>query len=261
MTAQSDLENETIDEDLLDVTAVSDGTQEFDLEAESADEEKPESGGLDLDLGSETEDDNVIEFEGAASPADVAGDKGGDEPSEDGGLEFDLSADSEEPDVESGEELSLDQGGDDEGLEFELDDSTLDLQVEEPSAEAPSDDGGAGEGGGFELDLSVQEDAPVESGGADDIDLDMEGTVELPKLELEDADEEDDDDEDHTVFVPRSKATTEQSAEDEIATKLDLAKTWPFVQVFATLPKDVQVAGMRQTGFLPIIRKMHGLGG
>jgi pilus assembly protein FimV len=43
----------------------------------------------------------------------------------------------------------------------------------------------------------------------------------------EDADQVDDSEgEDRTVFVPRSAQPEEQSAEDEIATKLDLAKAY-----------------------------------
>ncbi len=45
------------------------------------------------------------------------------------------------------------------------------------------------------------------------------------KSELDISINEDDED-DHTVFVPRSADTQQQSAEDEIATKLDLAKAY-----------------------------------
>jgi len=48
--------------------------------------------------------------------------------------------------------------------------------------------------------------------------------LQLSELELDMGDEEDE--EDHTVFIPRSSNTEEQSAADEIATKLDLAKAY-----------------------------------
>ncbi len=225
VTAQADLDNESIDEDLLDVTAVSGGEPEQGLDMEGAGEEKPDGDALDLDLGSEAEADNVIEFEGASS-GEAGEEKGGDESQpEDAGLEFDLSMDTEESTSDAAEELSLEQDGGDEGLEFELDDSALEIQDEEPAAEAASADEGEKQDEGFDLDLTLDEDTPAEA-VEDGTDLDMEGTVEIPKIELEGTDDEDDedDDEDHTVFVPRTKETTEQSAEDEIATKLDLAR-------------------------------------
>ena len=45
------------------------------------------------------------------------------------------------------------------------------------------------------------------------------------------------------VVLPLSAEATKTISADAQA-KLDLAKTWPFVQVFADLPKDVQLAGM-----------------
>jgi len=59
--------------------------------------------------------------------------------------------------------------------------------------------------------------------------MDMESTVQMPKIDFDmeiDAEEEDEDEDEHTVFVPRSSDTQEQSSDDEITTKLDLAKAY-----------------------------------
>jgi pilus assembly protein FimV len=111
----------------------------------------------------------------------------------------------------------------DEGIELDLSDTSdetpeieldMDVAEEEPApADTAADE--------MDFDLSFEE-TPVETSG-DEIDLD--GTVEIPKSSVE-VDDDDDDDEDHTVFVPRAAQPEEQSSEDEIATKLDLAKAY-----------------------------------
>jgi len=119
-------------------------------------------------------------------------------------------------------------------IEFESSGGGLELVAEdEPVAEEVSLDGGleldmgdaadASDAGGLELDLTI-DDVPA----ADKDEIDMEGTVEIPKLELElvDEDDDEDDDEDHTVFVPRSGDAQEQSVEDKMASQLDLAKAY-----------------------------------
>jgi pilus assembly protein FimV len=161
--------------------------------------------------------DNVIDFEPAAAPAE-----------EEGGMELDLSGDApaEPPQEDAG--LSLDMGSDEDdssGLELSLADD------EEAPAEAPAE-------GGIELDLSTDEAEPdsggleleLDAGDGNPAEADLEGTVEIPKIELEldvgDDEDDDDDDDQRTVFVPRSTDAEEQSAEDEMATKLDLAKAY-----------------------------------
>lgn len=73
-------------------------------------------------------------------------------------------------------------------------------------------------------------------------EIDMEGTMPMPKraaleLDMETEDEapsdsefelvlDEDDDADHTIMVPRSSGTAQQSEEDEIASQLDLAKAY-----------------------------------
>lgn len=75
----------------------------------------------------------------------------------------------------------------------------------------------------FSLDLDTDDE--------DEMSIDMDSTVELPKsrmpvagLSLED--EGDESGGDHTVFVPRSGNGDDQSLEDELTTKLDLAKAY-----------------------------------
>ena len=82
----------------------------------------------------------------------------------------------------------------------------------------------------FDLDLSLEEESSPSS--SVEIDMDMDSTVKIPKssmmmLESFELDNDDEDDEgDHTVFVARTNDAGEQSADDENATKLDLAKAY-----------------------------------
>ncbi len=74
-------------------------------------------------------------------------------------------------------------------------------------------------------------------------EIDMEGTMQIPKRAALDSDietedeapsgnefefviDEQDDDADHTIMVPRSAGTAQQTEEDEIASQLDLAKAY-----------------------------------
>lgn len=240
---------EEIEEDLLDVTSATRArasSKEL-LEVSSNNEEteeavEEEDNALDFDLSgledavppseektvdvSLSKIGNVIDFDSAVGSAD-SGDNGG--------IELDLSSDDEgdtggialDADLSVGddeEELSLDAGdlGEDKGgndLDLDL---TLDEETPAETEESSRDDGG------IELDFTdevseKQDDAVPE--------IDMDSTVEIPKSSLKltlagEDDEEDEDDEDSTVFVPRSSATQEQSLDDEIATKLDLAKAY-----------------------------------
>ena len=70
------------------------------------------------------------------------------------------------------------------------------------------------------MDIEFNLDDDSES-SEDDISLDFDGTVEIPKSV--DLDEDDDDDDEHTVFVPRASQPDEQSAYDELGDK-DSAK-------------------------------------
>ena len=252
VTAHSDLEVES-GEDLLDVTsAVSMGEDSGSLDIPAPGADNPATGddnSLDFDVGglsldvpvsselsidSAGSDENVIDFDAVAGGTDGDGgielDLGSDEPAEagDGGIELDLGSDEAAEAGDGGIELDL---GSDEAAEEG--DGGMELTLDTDSNE---DDGGigltlegdepAGQGSDNEIkfDLSIEDEAspPIP-------EIDMESTLKIPKnsgLSLENADDDDDDDDDHTVFVPRSSATKEQSAEDEVATKLDLAKAY-----------------------------------
>ncbi|MBI2993349.1 MAG: hypothetical protein HYY48_04135 [Gammaproteobacteria bacterium] len=242
VTAHADLESADLKEDLLDVTtATGAGADAEELLAASAAPEEEGSVDFDLNLGTaETPAeeapggaDNVIEFdsgggkEGAGSlDLDItAGGAAEEEKEEESGLELDLSVDA--GDSGAPEELSLESAA--AGLELDLggeEAGPLEIGLEE-TGEADKGAGGLeieagpGEagGGGLELDLSIEEPAKEAA------EIDMEGTVEVPKIGLS-LEGEEEEEEDHTVFVPRTKVAQEQTAEDEIATKLDLAKAY-----------------------------------
>ena len=100
----------------------------------------------------------------------------------------------------------------------------LSLEVEAPAEadDAVNDDGA--------IELSLADEAEAQDNEIGVPEIDMDSTVEIPKsslkLAIADDEEDDEDDGDSTVFVPRSSATQEQSMDDEIATKLDLAKAY-----------------------------------
>ena len=237
--------DEEIEEDLLDVTSATrasanssellevgsteeetetvedegDSTLDFDIGEMEASVPPSEEKTIDVSLN---ELDNVIEFDAAAGTADTE--------SDDDGIELDLSSDDEgDAGLSIGDEdtgLSLEVGEQEEdagGNEIEFD---LSLEEETPAeTEEVNIDGGG-------IELSLEEgDSEKQNDGDGVPEIDMDSTVEIPKssLKLAIADEDEDEDEgdgDSTVFVPRSSATQEQSIDDEIATKLDLAKAY-----------------------------------
>ena len=146
---------------------------------------------------SEARDDNIIDFNVDSSYAEE-------------GIELDLSIGDD-----TDESFDILDDTADEGLEIDLsideDDDSPDLDIGELEVDS-------GSGDELDLDLEIQEDEPE----ADE--MDMDSTVEMPSLSMEGMGLEIDDDD--TVFVPRASAADEQSDEDEIATKLDLAKAY-----------------------------------
>jgi pilus assembly protein FimV len=218
VTSHDDTGTLSGEEDLLDVTAATGagaGVEEL-LEIK---EKQPGPG---------EKDDNLLDFDigglGATEP----------ETSDIGGAGAD-AADIELSSADNVIEF-------DAGVSVKDDDLALDLgAAEEESSGLSLDDGASELDGGLELDLSIGDtdepalelDTGTESEGGIEFDLtteesgtaEVESTMKMPELELEMNDAEDEDD-DHTVFVPRSSGTQEQSAEDEVATKLDLAKAY-----------------------------------
>lgn len=201
VTAQTDVGAQEIsDEDLLDVTSTAASARDAAEEAAPAPAEES--------AGEHTLDFNLEDVPLPAAPAEDSDEPpaGGDNviefESSGGGLELASEDDSGGPSMD---ETSL--GG---GLELDM------------GATIADDDAG-----GLELDLTIDDVPAAEEKAADEIDMD--GTVEIPKLELVDEDEDEDEDEDgedHTVFVPRSGDAQEQSVEDKMASQLDLAKAY-----------------------------------
>ncbi|HIF51081.1 MAG TPA: hypothetical protein EYQ42_06110 [Thiotrichaceae bacterium] len=245
-----------LEEDLLDVTsATSAGTDssdllEIDIEPETEAEESDEiefdvpadtHETVEFDLGNtkeeevsldSVEDDNALDFDMSSDEGETiefeVSEPEVSEP-DDAGFEIDLAspeeADDDEPiRLDIGDDESSDDAGE-ISLEFESEESTED----EVSLDLDMGD----ETGDIELDLSVEEEPDAalsmdfDLSLDESIDDDLEGTIEIPKSALSAAKlENDDEDDDSTVFVPRAAQPEEQSAEDEIATKLDLAKAY-----------------------------------
>ncbi len=246
--------SEENDENVLDFDMSSAEDNEIELDASGPETDASDDIGLDMDLGSvddetssEESDENVLDFDMSSAEDDEieldASEPETDESKEDEN-ELDFAIGSAEEDEEEAP-IRLDVDEAEESDDISLD---MDLGVEESAEDDISLDlDMSDDDDGIELDLSIGEDEPVvkaESAASDDesevdfnfsIDedepeeesIDLDGTVELPKSALSSMqDDDDDDDDDHTVFVPRSSQPEEQSADDEIATKLDLAKAY-----------------------------------
>jgi len=243
----SETETEDTSSENLDISLEGLGPETTDEPAAEEDLDVS-AGGLDEDTTDSSSDDLDISLEGLESGAEDTGDDLSDLSIEleDSGGEDEVSAELSElsesldsGDLDLGEEdsgISLDSGGEDESsMDFDLETGSPDssagdepeIELDEEGSEAEtlktdaveSDTESAGD---LDLDLSTDDMSAPES-------IDMDATVELPKdklgagLSLE-GDEDDEDDK--TVFVGRSGDTEEQSLEDELTTKLDLAKAY-----------------------------------
>ena len=221
VTAHTDMGTLSGEEDLLDVTAATSAGADADelLEIESAAPvSEKEDNSLDFDIGG-IEMPALDVPDGAGEEDSMELDIGGgielEAPGEDNVIEFDVG------DSAKNEDGGLDASIPEEpaGLDFDIGlDNETQGDTSEPSLEL---DTGDHEESGIEFDLTSNEDA---ADGGLDLGLELADDVEA-KSELDIAIDEDDKD-DHTVFVPRSVDTQQQSAEDEIATKLDLAKAY-----------------------------------
>ncbi len=230
------------DENVIDFDMTSDEDNEIELDVAAPEESESDDIGLELELDVGKPEVGESDDIGLELELDVGKPEVGE--AEDAGLEIELDVPEE---TEEDEPIRLDVADDEEVLE---DDISLDLSVDEVVSDEEDIsldlDMGTNEGE-IELDLSIEEEetpkvsteeAPEidfdfsleddtdESTKAEE-DIDLDGTVEIPKSALPVVDDDDDDDDDdHTVFVPRSAQPEEQTAEDEIATKLDLAKAY-----------------------------------
>ena len=134
-----------------------------------------------------------------------------------------ITAESEEEaslDVDLSDEITVDMdsvGSGTDDLKTDLETSSVDLDLtneftlDEENTDSMSQD--------FDLELQDDDDDD-ELIPNTELDIDMDGTVEMPKIDYVD------DEDDKTVFIPRSESSEEQSLEDEISTKLDLAKAY-----------------------------------
>lgn len=249
MSAAGDSDSNELELDIAAVDSEAE-TSEIELDiAESSDEEpaldigldEPEEEAIRLDV-EESNDDMSLDMDLSIAEPEAGADgieldiaeSSDEEPaleidSTDSAVEEELSLDIDMNDSISEDELSLDMdlgdsASEEVALDIEDDGVELDLSIteDEPEAEAaPTTEDNAGDNLGIDLDFSLDD-----NDSAEESSLDLDGTVELPKNALSLDEDDDDDEEDHTVFVPRAAQPEEQSAEDEIATKLDLAKAY-----------------------------------
>lgn len=148
-----------------------------------------------------------------------------------GDFSLDLDVPESDSDTADANELSIDDSGDDSGFSLDLDADDASGEKDTPEFELDIDsDDTESTSEEFDLDLEIQdepESEPEQPSAGDAVpEIDMDSTVEIPRNRLELVDDEDDGDDDKTVFVPKSSGTQEQSQEDEISTKLDLAKAY-----------------------------------
>ncbi|MBI4006574.1 MAG: hypothetical protein HY356_07875, partial [Gammaproteobacteria bacterium] len=204
-------------DDLLDVTSAG-GTH---LAAKSA--EMPAT----TESATKAADADVIEFDlGMPAGEPKAGDQ------EEAGLDFEITPDEEPVSADTGDSaLTFDIGLDiSQEATGEIPRGGLDLELQ-------IDEGQEGKVDSLDMESTMEIPKPKakpaavsekDSGGALEFEIpevDMEGTVAMPHLGMNES-EEVDEGGDHTVIVPRTSGSGEQSAEDEIATQLDLAKAY-----------------------------------
>lgn len=183
-------------------------------------EESNDEMSLDMDLGIVESDDETDDIELDISDSsdeelslDI--DSGDSVVEDDISLDVDMSESTSEDDIS----LDMDLGNnvsDEVALDIEDEAIELDLSIAEDETASTDEDNL-----GTDLDFSLDDNDSSET--AEESSLDLDGTVELPKNALS---FDEDDEDDHTVFVPKAAQPEEQSAEDEIATKLDLAKAY-----------------------------------
>ncbi len=224
VTSTTDFKPEGGD-DLLDVTSAG-GTH---LAAKSAKEPAITTS------ATKAADENVIEFD-LGMPAEEP--KAGVQ--EEAGLDFEITPDKESVATDTGDSaLTFDIGLDiSSQATGEIPRGGLDLELQ-------IDEGQEGKGDSLDMERTMEIPKPKaklaavdssmkilksekDSGGALEFEIpevDMEGTVAMPHLGMDES-EAVDEGGDHTVIVPRTSGSGEQSAEDEIATQLDLAKAY-----------------------------------
>ncbi len=251
--AMLDITGGGADEDMLDITGGVGASEDMlDITGGGAAEDAL------LDVAAATsaaaEDDNALDFDIGGLEPEAAAPESPAEGDADNVIDFDLALNDEaEAAAPDSGGLDLDLGGDeapeldmeagaDAGLEADLsaDADSLEMDIAVPASEGDgiSLDMDAAADGGLELDigaagdddlaLDMGVDADAELGlGTDDsevVDIGI-GDDAVPEIEL-DMGAADEDDDDRTVLVPRSAGVDEQSADDEVATKLDLAKAY-----------------------------------
>ncbi|MCH8079378.1 MAG: hypothetical protein IIA06_06320 [Proteobacteria bacterium] len=222
ISLKDDLTGDSIGEDSADLdfdlgTDDGDTTGAVDLELDTPDLE------IAADTGADADDlslDMEVTVEMPAASMDKL-DLGTDDGDTTGSVDLELDT----PDLE----IAADTGADADDLSLDMD-----ATVEIPAAsmdklDLGTDDGDTAGAVDLELDTPDLEIAADTGTDADDLSLDMDATVEIPaasmdKLDLADNDEDDDDDK--TFLVPKSSDVAEQSADDEMASQLDLAKAY-----------------------------------
>ena len=263
-TAESDKNNDDTSSVSLE-SGDDDDFSDFDFDIGTDDDSgnegatgKDESASISLDSGDDDLTSDLSGFDFDLDSGNESGDPAGGSETADNDLSAELSEISQElgQELDSGDQGSSTADASDAGeqsMNFELDTSEAsgsgsDLEFElddNAAADGSSNDdtqtmqmnvsGDSSDETDFssELDLDLSADNMSASEGTNG-SIDMDSTVELPKdklsgsLSLNDDEGESDgnDDEDSTLFVGRSSDTEEQSLEDELTTKLDLAKAY-----------------------------------
>lgn len=175
-------------EDLLDVTSVGEPELGSDEEADEAVKTEDDKHSIEFDI-SESEPGSASEME-----QDVTG----------GADVFDISSPGGDIDV-------AEETHEDNVMEVDLNDAGSADELE-PASEAPSE-----QGLDFEL-VDMEDTSPIEAAPSESL---SEDTVQIPAAETEEEPEFAD-----TVSMPRAPDAEQQTAADEAATKLDLAKAY-----------------------------------
>ena len=223
---------ESIDE-MVDLTEIetADSFDEglLEMETEPAQESLDETVEFDLATNAEDVDEtddqnNVVDFDLASAKSPEAESDVGDAT-----ISFDMDSvedddetvfDAPEELVDTPEENAFD--AEDAGDAEDAEDAGLDVSGSDDNEVDLSDDDEVD----FDFNLEEEGEEGEEGDDAEPSEAMFDTTVRIPRIETGNGEDGEGDGADTTVFVPRSSPPDEQSIEDEIATKLDLAKAY-----------------------------------
>ncbi len=211
------------EEDMLDISIAEESgdVDELDISIGDAASEGEEDM-LDISIAEESDDVDELDM----SIGDTPGEGGEDLLDVTSAIDFESEGEEDLLDVTTATSAGVDssdlleQEGSDDDIDLDLESSDTDniVDLELDASDEMND---------INMDIPELEIEPDAESSLDDGGIDMESTVQMPSVNMEDLSmANDDDDEDKTFLVPKSTNVDEQSEDEEMASQLDLAKAY-----------------------------------